>query len=301
MIMFILSACGSGGSGSGGGSTSNGAGSNTSGSSVFSITYTNTTDTDGLSIVPAIDFFTEWFVENTDGSVRGPYTSAGTGTVLLGQEGRATANLTMSEGSIYYATYMDAPVQPLTFFTGENVGTTSVRVSLQNTGATGEMLLNVPYRGVMQVTTDPAQFYSSTVSTGEILGTDNLAGIFIGYRTSSLQEPASLYDFGGRIPWNSVGSQSFDVSSMKAMRPGHGRALTISAVSLRGRATKGLISTRSGAARSRMSPAQPASSGPGPVPGRPLVPGQRLHNPENSETIQPGFVFHPIDPPRSLH
>lgn len=213
MTLLILSACGGSGGGSGSTSSVNNQ-DDITGGAAFTITYSNTTDPNGLSIVSAIDMGTRWYVENADGTVRGPYTSAGTGTVLLGQEGRAVANLTLNEGS-YYATYVETPVQPLTFYTGDQVGVTSVRVTLQNSGATGEMEVNAPYRSWSSVTSDPFQSYASTVYSDDILGNDNLAGIFVSYRTSALQEPNSYYDFRTGLSWNAVGSQTFDVASMK--------------------------------------------------------------------------------------
>jgi hypothetical protein len=218
MFLLLLSGCGGsgGGSGVGSGSTAsgNGQGGTTTGGAAFSITYTHTTDQDGLSIISGIDFFTQWFVENADGSIRGPYTSGGTGVVDLGPEGRAAANLTMEE-SFHYVTYVGAPARALTCYTGAFVGVTSASVTLQNSGATGQMAINVPYRGWSTVSSDPFQFYTHDVYSDEILGNDNLANIFVSYRTSASQEPHSFYDFRTDLSWNAVGSQTFDVSSMK--------------------------------------------------------------------------------------
>ncbi len=212
-FMFLLSACG--GSGGGGGSAAQGSGQGgTAGGAAFTITYTNTTDPNGVSIVPAIDTYRQWFVENADGTFRGPFTSGGTGVVNLGQEERSAVNLTKKE-SLYYTTYMGAPVQALTFYTGDQVGNTSVGVTLQNSGATGEMEVNVPFRSWSPVTSDTFQLYMSQVYPDEILGNDNLANIFVSYRVSALLEPDSYYDFRTELPWTAVGSVTFDVSTMK--------------------------------------------------------------------------------------
>jgi hypothetical protein len=212
-FMFLLSACG--GSGSGSGSTASGSGQDgTTDASAFSITYTNTTDQDGLSIITGMDFFMQWFVENADGTVRGPYSSGGTGVVDLGPEGRTVVNLTMKE-SFYYVTYVGMPARALTHYTGDFVGVTSSSATLQNSGATGQMAMNVPYSGWSPVTSDPFQLYKSFVYSDDILGNDNLANIFVSYRTSAAQEPNSSYDFRTDLSWNAVSSQTFDVSSMK--------------------------------------------------------------------------------------
>jgi hypothetical protein len=131
-LPFTYGGCGGGGSGGSDGSGP----SDGWGLSNFYIDYTHTTG------IESWEWGIDWYVENTDGSVRGPFDSGGTGFVDLGQDFRNRANITQAIMGGFYYSYMNVPVGPVDYYTGDTTGNyTTLRVTLENVVNGEEMRL----------------------------------------------------------------------------------------------------------------------------------------------------------------
>ena len=201
-LFCAITFCGGGGGGSDGASTSVGpTGVDTSN---FTMTYTDTTD------IMSWEWGVEWYVENADGSVRGPYDSNGTGVVDLSQDTRPTANATLKMASFYY-TFMDLPVEHHMYDTDEEIWGT-LNVTLQNAGVGDEMSLAYATGFWATIDQDPFTFAQTLFST-DITGNDGNANVFVSYRSSSADEPLTRYGFVLDFPVSSMGNVTLDVNT----------------------------------------------------------------------------------------
>ncbi len=210
-IVFSLPFTSGGCGGSGGG----GAGSDGSESSVelglsnFYIDYTHTAD------IETWEWGVDWYVENPDGSVRGPFDSGGTGFVDLGQDTRNRANITRAIMGGFYYSYMNVPVGPVDYFTGDTIGNyTTLRVTLENPVIGEEMRLAYASDMWWSITADPFTFSQSIFST-DIMGYDDFASAFVSYRSSSAEEPLIRYGYKLDFPESEIGNVSLNVNDFK--------------------------------------------------------------------------------------
>ena len=201
LIFCAIISCGGGGGSDGVSTSGGGSGGSTSN---FTMTYTDTTD------IISWEWAVDWYVENTDGSVRGPYDSNGTGVVDLGEDSRPTANATLKMASFYY-TFMDLPVEHHMYNTDQGSSGT-LNLTLQNAAVGHEMSLAYAigfWRTIDQV---PFTFAQSLFST-DITGNDGNANLFVSYRSSSADEPLSQYGFMLDFPVSSIGNVTLDVNT----------------------------------------------------------------------------------------
>lgn len=211
LASLSLASCGGGGGGgdSAAGGTGGGGGGGTSG---FTITYTDTSE------IPTLDFFNKWYAENADGSLRGPYDSGGDGVVDLGQESRTGANVTLDMAGTFYFTYMNMPVGNNTYNTDNRLGGGTVRATLTNVVPGAEAHIAYFIDNFFTITGTP-HMLAQSVTLYDIVGTDGMANVFVNYRSSSLEEPLTRYDFKLDFPSSDVGNVSMDLGAFKARVP----------------------------------------------------------------------------------
>lgn len=215
MLIFItsLSMASCGGGGGGGDSVTDGTGGGGGvGTSNFTVTYTDTSE------IKTLDFFNEWYVENADGSLRGPYDSGGDGVVDLGQESRTEANVTLDMSGTFYFTYMDMPVGDNPYNTDDRLGGGTVQATLTNVPPGDEAYIAYFIDNFFSITSTPYTLAQS-VTLYDILGTDGMANVFVNYRSSILEEPLTRYDFRIDFPSSDVGNISMDLGSFKTRVP----------------------------------------------------------------------------------
>jgi hypothetical protein len=211
LASLSLASCGGGGAGgdSATGGTGGGGG---GGTSNFTVTYTDTSD------ILSLDFFNNWYAENADGSLRGPYDSGGDGVVDLGQESRTGANVTLDMAGTFYSTYMDMPVGNNTYNTDNRLGGGTVRATLTNVVPGDEAHIAYFIDNFFTITGTP-HILAQSVTLYDIVGTDGMANVFVNYRSSSLEEPLSRYDFKIDFPSTDVGNVSMDLGGFKTRVP----------------------------------------------------------------------------------
>ena len=205
LLVSILSAitfCNGDGEDSGGDGTNGGT--SDGGTSNFTMTYTDTTD------IRNWEWAVDWYVENADGSVRGPYDSSGTGVVDLDQDTRHRANVTLKMASFHY-TFMDLPVEHHMYDTDEQTWGT-LNVTLQNAVVGDEMSLAYATGFWATIDQDPFTFAQTLFST-DITGNDGNANVFVSYRSSSADEPLTRYGFMLDFPVSSIGNVTLDVNT----------------------------------------------------------------------------------------
>ena len=165
-----------------------------------------------------LDFFNEWYVENADESLRGPYDSGGDGVVDLGQESRTEANVTLDMSGTFYFTYMNMPVGNNTYNTDNRIGGGTVRATLTNAVPGDEAHIAYFIDNYFSITGTP-QVLAQSVTLYDIVGTDGMANILVNYRSSSLEEPLTRYDFKLDFPSSDVGNVSMDLGAFKTRVP----------------------------------------------------------------------------------
>ncbi len=201
-LFCAITFCNGDGGDSDGGGTSGGT--SGGGTSNFTVTYTDTTD------ITNWEWAVDWYVENADGSVRGPYDSSGTGVVDLGQDTRSNANATFKMASFHY-TFMDLPVEHHMYDTDEETWGT-LNVTLQNAVVGDEMSLAYATGFWATIDQDPFTFAQTLFST-DITGNDGNANVFVSYRASSADEPLTRYGFMLDFPVSSIGNVTLDVNT----------------------------------------------------------------------------------------
>lgn len=204
-LPFSYGGCGGGGSGGTGGSGSSAG----LGLSNFYIDYTHTAG------IETWEWGIGWYVENPDGSVRGPFDSGGTGFVDLGQDSRFTATITRSIMGGFYYSFMNVPVGLVDYYTGDTIGNyTTLRVNLENAVIGEEMRFTYASDRWWSITADPFTFSQSIFST-DISGYDDNANAFVCYRSSSAEEPLIRYDYKLDFPPSEIGNVTMDVIDFK--------------------------------------------------------------------------------------
>jgi|GEM_PF-4780988 len=199
-LPFTYGGCG------GGGGSSDGNPSGGLGLSNFYIDYTHTAD------INLWEWGIDWYAENADGSVRGPYDSGGSGFVDLGQDARSRATITRALMGGFYYTFMNVPVGPVDYYTGETAGDyTTLRVTLQNAVIGEEMRLAYASGSWWTVDTVPYTFAQSIFST-DISSYDDNASAFVSYRSSSAEEPLVRYGYKLDFPQSQIGSVTLNVN-----------------------------------------------------------------------------------------
>jgi hypothetical protein len=205
-MSLLLAACGGGG----GGGTTDGIGGIGGGTSNFTVTYT---DKDP-AILASLDFFNDWYAENADGSLRGPYDSGGTGIVDLGQDARTEATVTLDMAGSFFFTYMSMPVGDNPYNTDDRIGLRTVQVNLTSAVPGDEAHIAYFIDNFFPIT-GASQTLAQSVTLYDILGTDGLANVFVNYRSSSAAEPLTRYDFRVDFPSTDVGNVNMDVGTFK--------------------------------------------------------------------------------------
>jgi hypothetical protein len=181
----------------------------------FRVTYTHTAAVGGAPGQDVLSFLLAWYVENDDGTVRGPFSNGATNTVDLGQERRDRVNLTRRM-HFAYTTFMSLPARAFSYYTGDALtDDTSLNLTLLNTAAIGEVGLSAPPGTWALVQSDPYSTTVPNVFSSNVFDKDARASLFVSYRAFSSDEPESYYDFKLDLPWESFGSQTFDVATMK--------------------------------------------------------------------------------------
>lgn len=199
-LPFTYGGCG------GGGGTGDGDPNIGSGLSNFYIDYTHTAD------IASWEWGIDWYVENDNGSVRGPYDSGGSGFVDLGQDARSSATITRALAGGFYYSFMNVPVGPVDYYTGDTAGDyTTLRVTLQNAVIGEEMRLAYATDSWWSVTSDPFTFSQSIYST-DITGYDDKANACVNYRSSSAEEPLIRYGYRLDFPESEIGNVTLDVN-----------------------------------------------------------------------------------------
>jgi len=215
-IVFALSlaACGGGGndpapSDPGPGGTGGTGGGGSGGSGGFAVTYTDVANL--ASWESAVD----WFVEDA-GSVAGPFNSGGTGVVDLGQPAGTKVHLTRRE-AFFYFTFMDAPVDAISFYTGDRdlaSANENVTVNLSNTTIGDQLMLFYPFPNWWDIDQAPYTL-TQTVGSADLIADDGTATVFINYRASEAEEPSSRYDFRLDLAPTVLSSVDFDIAALR--------------------------------------------------------------------------------------
>jgi hypothetical protein len=215
VLAMSLAACGGGGNsassdlgaaGTGGSGGASGGGSGGSGS--FAVTYTD------IANLANWEGAVDWFVEDA-GSVSGPFDSGGTGVVSLGQPVGTTVHLTRRE-AFYYFTFMDAPVDAISFYTGDRDLASvneNVTVNLANGAIDDQLMLFYPFPNWWDIDQVPYTL-TQTVGSADLIANDGTATVFINYRASEAEEPASRYDFRLDLTPMELSSVDFDVAAL---------------------------------------------------------------------------------------
>jgi len=210
-LCSVLTACGGGGSGDSSAGNTPGSGSELSN---FAVVYTHASYLDGSSITSHMNFFFDWFVENADGSVRGPFESNNSGQVDLGQESRASANVTRKLLPGFYYTYMEVPVGHRSYDNSSNLPAVQESVTVRNMSASGQVRLGTDLRGWFTVTGDPYTLPSQSVFPYTVMDSDNAASMFVSYRAAIAEEPLSRYAFLLDFPVSNLSNLSVDLGGM---------------------------------------------------------------------------------------
>ena len=180
----------------------------TSDQAAFSVTFTHTDD------INTWEWPLDWYAEQPGGTVSGPFDSGGTGIVSLGQVSGQTVHLSRSVGGSFIYTYMNVPVQPIIFYTGDaaqDFGYKNVTVNLENATLDDEMLLLVPsWWTIDQKPYTLAQSYAES----DMVDNDGFVSVFVSYRSNSNEEPASRYAFRMNLLPSQLGDVPFDVHAM---------------------------------------------------------------------------------------
>jgi hypothetical protein len=206
-LCLVFAACGGGG---GGGTPDGIGGIGGGGTSDFTMDYT---DKDP-AILASLDFFYDWYVENADRSLRGPYDSGGTGIVDLGQDARTEATVTLDMVGGFFFTYMSMPVGDNPYNTDDRLGGSTVQVNLTSAVPGDEAHIAYFIDNFFPIT-GASQTLAQSVTLYNILGTDGLANVFVNYRTSSAAEPLTRYDFRVDFPSADVGNVSMDLGTFR--------------------------------------------------------------------------------------
>jgi hypothetical protein len=217
VLALSLAACGGGGDGSapndlgagGTGGTGGTGGGGSGGSGSYAVTYTD------IASLASWEGAVDWFVEEA-GSVSGPFDSGGTGVVSLGQPGGTTVHLTRRE-AFFYFTFMDAPVDAISFYTGDRDLASvneNVTVNLANTTIDDQLMLFYPFPNWWDVDQVPYTL-TQTVGSADLIADDGTATVFINYRASEAEEPASRYDFRLDLAPTELSSVDFDVAALR--------------------------------------------------------------------------------------
>ena len=211
VFAFGLAACGGGGSSPapvdpGAGGTGGTGGGGTGG---FAVTYSD------IANLASWESFVDWFVED-GGSVTGPFNSGGTGVVGLGQPMGTTVHLTRRE-AFFYFTFMDAPVDAISFYTGDRDLTSvneNVTINLSNTTIGDQLMLFYPFPNWWDIDQDPYTL-TQTVGSADLIADDATATVFINYRASEADEPASRYDYRLDLAPSALSSVDFDAAALR--------------------------------------------------------------------------------------
>lgn len=206
-LPFTYGGCGGGGGSSDGNPNSSDGNPNSGlGLSNFYIDYTHTTD------INSWEWGIDWYVENDDGSLRGPFDSGGTGFVDLGQDSRNRATITRALMGGFYYSFMNVPVGQVYYYTGQTAGDyTTLRVTLQNAVIGEEMRLAYSISSWWSIDADPFTFAQSIFST-DITGYDDNANAFISYRSSSAEEPLVRYGYKLDFPESEIGNVTLNAN-----------------------------------------------------------------------------------------
>lgn len=212
-IVLVLSLAACGGSGnapaSDPGGTGGTGGGGSGGSGGFAVTYTD------VANLASWEWAVDWFVEDA-GSVSGPFNSGGTGVVDLGQTVGTTVHLTRQE-AFFYFTFMDAPVDAISFYTGDRDLASvneNVTVNLSNTTIGHQLMLFYPFPNWWDIDQAPYSL-TQTVGSADLIADDGTATVFINYRASEAEEPASRYDFQLDLAPTALSSVDFDVAVLR--------------------------------------------------------------------------------------
>ena len=217
VLALSLAACGGGGNGpapndpgaGGTGGTGGTGGGGSGGSGSFAVTYTD------IANLGSWEGAVDWFVEDA-GGVSGPFDSGGTGVVSLGQPAGDTVHLTRRE-AFYCFTFMDAPVDAISFYTGDRDFVSvneNVTVNLANTAIDDQLMLFYPFPNWWDIDQVPYTL-TQTVGSADLIADDGTATVFINYRTSEVEEPASRYDFRLDLAPTELSSVDFDVAALR--------------------------------------------------------------------------------------
>jgi hypothetical protein len=217
VLTFSLAACGGGGNGTasndpgagGTGGTGGTGGGGSGGSGSFAVTYTDIVN------LASWEWAVDWFVEDA-GSVAGPFNSGGTGVVSLGQPVGTTVHLTRRE-AFYFFTFMDAPVDAISFYTGDRDLASvneNVTVNLTNASVDDQLMLFYPFPNWWDIDQVPYSL-TQTVGSADLIADDGTATVFINYRASEAEEPASRYDFRLDLAPTELSSVDFDVAALR--------------------------------------------------------------------------------------
>lgn len=184
-----------------------GAGTGT-GAGAFSIMYTHTRE------IASWEWAVDWFVESQD-ALTGPFDSGGTGVVDLGNPATTTVHLSRREGP-FVVTYMDVPVDPITYYTGAaeiSPQFTNVTVNVDNATVGDELLLFYPFVNWWSIDQNPYSLTQS-VSGVDIVDDTGRASVFVSYRQSSVEEPNSRYGFVTDLDPSMLSNVEFDVVAL---------------------------------------------------------------------------------------
>jgi len=229
-LALVLASCGGGGGGAAADPDPNaapgGAGGGGGAASGFAIQYTHATEVDGSALIPNMNFFYDWFVENADGSMRGPFESDSGGRVDLGAESRTRVNLTRSLSPSFNYTYMDVPVGQVNYYNGMHRASPDGRVTVRGQGATGQARPGHTLLGWANVTSDPFTLPHPMDTLEPVIASDNLSSMFVGFRSGESEEPLSRYTYRLDFPSAEL------------------RTLTVDMANLRTRTSRGWQSTR---------------------------------------------------------
>ncbi len=85
--------------------------------------------------------------------------------------------------------------------------------------AIGEVGLSAPPGTWALVQSDPYSTTVPNVFSSSVFDKDDRASLFVSYRAFESDELESYYDFELELPWESLGTQTFDVATMKRSSP----------------------------------------------------------------------------------
>ena len=214
VLALSLVACGGGGNdpasdpGVGGtGGTGGTGGGGSGGSGGFAVTYTD------VANLASWESFVDWFVEDA-GSVAGPFNSGGTGVVSLGQPTGTTVHLTRQE-AFFYFTFMGAPVDAISFYTGDRDLASvneNVTVNLSNTAIDDQLMLFYPFPNWWDIDQVPYTL-TQTVGSADLIADDGTATVFINTGLPKRRSPRLDTIFGST--WH---QQTCRVSTSMSLR-----------------------------------------------------------------------------------